>query len=216
MISEIGDTEFRTQLKASTEVQKRFSCSGKPNFCGRLSADDFNESSLPRETFRGIQMSKSNPDNQSFDLEKLKQLIEMMEEHDVTEVNLRRGEEQWRLKRGSSDIIQYAPPPVPVNPAPPLAAASGPAAGESSPAVELGPTINAPTVGTFYTSASPDDPPFVVKGAKVTPETTVCLIEAMKVFNPIQADVTGTITEILVENGAAVEFGQPLFRYQPG
>ncbi|HUG20740.1 MAG TPA: acetyl-CoA carboxylase biotin carboxyl carrier protein [Planctomycetaceae bacterium] len=160
-------------------------------------------------------MSKSNPEHQPFDLEKLKQLIEMMEEHDVTEVNLRHGEEQWRLKRGSSELIHYAPPPAPLHAAPPIPVGV-PAGNETAAPVDLGPTINAPTVGTFYTSASPDDPPFVVKGAKVTPETTVCLIEAMKVFNPIQAEVSGTITEILVENGAAVEFGQPLYRYQPG
>jgi acetyl-CoA carboxylase biotin carboxyl carrier protein len=159
-----------------------------------------------------MQMSKNNPENQSFDLDKLKKLIEMMEQHDVTEVNLRHGEEQWRLKRGSAELVPFAPPPVQAAPVP-TAAPTGEAA---APPADAGPTINAPTVGTFYPSPSPDDPPYVVAGSKVTPDTTVCLIEAMKVFNPIQAEVTGTITEILVANGAAVEFGQPLFRYQPG
>jgi acetyl-CoA carboxylase biotin carboxyl carrier protein len=75
--------------------------------------------------------------------------------------------------------------------------------------------IKAPTVGTFYSAQSPEDPPFVTVGSKVSPQTTVCLIEAMKVFNPIPAEVTGTIEAILVKNGDAVEFGQPLFKVRP-
>jgi len=164
-------------------------------------------------------MSKSSSGNQSFDLDKLKELIEMMEDHGVTEVNLRHGDEQWRLRRGPAEVVQMMPqaaaPQAPAAaPAPaPAAPASG---GESAaPAAPEGPVITSPTVGTFYSSPSPDDPPFVKTGSKVSPDTTVCLIEAMKVFNPIEAEVSGTITEILVENGEAVEFGQPLFRYQP-
>lgn len=164
-------------------------------------------------------MTKSSSGNQSFDLEKLKELIEMMEQHGVTEVNLRRGEEQWRLRRGpkQSEVVQMIPqpaaPPVVANPAPnPAAAESAPA---PSAAADSGLTIKAPTVGTFYSSPSPEDPPFVKVGSKVSPDTTVCLIEAMKVFNPIEAEVSGTITEVLVQNGDAVEFDQPLFRYQP-
>ncbi|MDC0274272.1 acetyl-CoA carboxylase biotin carboxyl carrier protein [Planctomycetaceae bacterium] len=154
-------------------------------------------------------MSKSSSGNQSFDLEKLKELIEMMEDHDVTEVNLRNGDEQWRLRRGPAEVVQMvpqqvsSPPPAPAAPAPAAAAAPE------------GPVIKAPTVGTFYSSPTPDDPAFVKQGAKVSPDTTVCLIEAMKVFNPIEAEVSGTIVEVLVKDGDAVEFGQPLFRYQP-
>ncbi len=159
-------------------------------------------------------MSNSSSEG-SFDLDKLKELIEMMEEHGVTEVNLRRGDEQWRLRRGPAEVFHmgggYAPPPKAPPPPPPTTPAA-PAPVE----VPAGPVIKAPTVGTFYASPSPEDPPFVRIGAKVTPETTVCLIEAMKVFNPIQAEVSGTITEILANTGDAVEFGQPLFRYQPG
>ncbi|MBD3674274.1 MAG: acetyl-CoA carboxylase biotin carboxyl carrier protein [Planctomycetaceae bacterium] len=164
-------------------------------------------------------MSKSSSGNQSFDLDKLKELIEMMEDHGVTEVNLRHGDEQWRLRRGPAEVVQMVPQaPAPQAPAaaptpPPAAPAGG---GESAaPAAPEGPVIKAPTVGTFYSSPSPDDPPFVKNGSKVSPDTTVCLIEAMKVFNPIEAEVSGTITEILVQDGEAVEFGQPLFRYQP-
>jgi len=163
-------------------------------------------------------MSKSSSGNQSFDLEKLKELIEMMEDHGVTEVNLRNGDEQWRLRRGPAEVVQMMPqqasasPPAMAAPAP----APAPSGGESAtPTAPEGPVITAPTVGTFYSSPSPDDPAFVKTGAKVSPDTTVCLIEAMKVFNPIEAEVSGTIVEILVKDGDAVEFGQPLFRYQP-
>ena len=76
--------------------------------------------------------------------------------------------------------------------------------------------IKSPTVGTFYSSPSPDDPPFVTVGSKVQPDTTVCIVEAMKVFNPIPAEVTGTITAVLVSNGDSVEYDQPLFRVDPG
>jgi acetyl-CoA carboxylase biotin carboxyl carrier protein len=77
-------------------------------------------------------------------------------------------------------------------------------------------TINSPTVGTFYSSPTPDDPPFVNIGSAVTPETVVCIVEAMKVFNQIPAEVSGTIIEVLVKNGDSVEFGQPLYRVRPG
>ena len=162
-------------------------------------------------------MSKSSSGNQSFDLEKLKELIEMMEDHGVTEVNLRNGDEQWRLRRGPAEVVQMvpqqisSPPPAVATPAP-AAPASGEPAVTASPE---GPVITAPTVGTFYSSPTPDDPSFVKPGAKVSSDTTVCLIEAMKVFNPIEAEVSGTIVEVLVKDGDAVEFGQPLFRYQP-
>lgn len=162
-------------------------------------------------------MSKSSSGEQPFNLDKLKELVEMMEQYGVTEVNLRRGDEQWRLRRGPAEVIQYgAPAPVPMAhaAAPAPAPAGEPAA--AAPKADSGPTINSPTVGTFYSSPSPDDPAFVKPGSKVSADTTVCLIEAMKVFNPIQAEVSGTITEILVQNGEPVEFGQPLFRYQPG
>jgi acetyl-CoA carboxylase biotin carboxyl carrier protein len=76
-------------------------------------------------------------------------------------------------------------------------------------------TIKAPTVGTYYAAQTPEDPPFVTVGTKVSPQTTVCLIEAMKVFNPIPAECSGTIEAVLVKNGDAVEFGQALFKVRP-
>ena len=153
-----------------------------------------------------------------FDLEKLQQLVEMMEKHGLSEVHLRRGDEQWRLRRGAKEVVHavpqqppyYAPAPAAV--APPTAApAPAAAAGESSPG---GLSIKSPTIGTFYAAPAPTDPPFVTVGSVVTPETVVCTIEQMKVFNQIQAGVSGTITAILVQSGDAVEFDTPLFRYK--
>jgi acetyl-CoA carboxylase biotin carboxyl carrier protein len=156
-----------------------------------------------------------------FDLDKLQQLVEMMEKHGLSEVHLRRGDEQWRLRRGAKETLHmvpqqpayYAPPPVaaPAAPAPAApAAAAAPAADPNA----GGLTIKSPTIGTFYATPSPNDPPFVSVGTVVTPETVVCTIEQMKVFNQIQAGVSGTITAILVKSGDAVEFDTPLFRYK--
>lgn len=162
------------------------------------------------------------PGNTPFDLDKLKQLVEMMESHDLTEVNLRRGDEQWRLRRGPREVFhavpqqyaapqQYTPAPVVTATAPASTGAAPAAAPEASGLID----IKSPTVGTFYAQQSPTDPAFVSVGSVVTPETIVCLIEAMKVFNQIPAEVNGTIAAILVKSGDAVEFGQPLFRVKP-
>jgi len=145
-------------------------------------------------------------DEQAFDLDKIKELIALMDEHGLNEISLTQGDQSWKLRRGPTEGVAVIPP------AAPAAADSDdlPQAVES----QL-PTINAPTVGTFYAAATPDDPPFVKIGQAVTPETIVCIVEAMKVFNQIPAETAGTIVEVLVENGDAVEFGQPLFRIQP-
>lgn len=164
-------------------------------------------------------MPESSPSSAApFDLDKLQQLIEMMEKHGVTDVSLRRGNEQWRLRRGTpatmvATPMAYAPAPAPVATAPALSAAApaAPAAAKDDGLL----VIKSPTVGTFYSAQSPEDPPFVTVGAKVGPQSTVCLIEAMKVFNPITADVSGTIEAILCKNGDAVEFGQALFKVRP-
>lgn len=156
-----------------------------------------------------------------FDLGKLQQLVEMMEKHSLTEIHLRRGDEQWRLRRGPQEVYhavpQIAPQPAPMAlPAAPAAAGPSPAAAAAAPAENSGLIdIKSPTVGTFYGSPSPGEPTFISVGSTVTPETIVCLIEAMKVFNQIPAEVSGTIAAILVKNGDAVEFGQPLFRVKP-
>lgn len=172
----------------------------------------------PRRAPKEIEMTDSSA-SAPFDLDKLQQLVEMMEKHGLSEVSLRRGDEQWRLRRGAVAPVMTA---VPFAPPPPVAApAAAPAPPPASAAPAAAPkddgllVIKAPTVGTFYAAQTPEDPPFVSVGSKVGPQTTVCLIEAMKVFNPIQAEVGGTIEAILVKNGDAVEYGQPLFKVRP-
>ena len=153
--------------------------------------------------------------SESFNLDKLKELIQLMETHGLTEVELSGATEQWKLKRGGHEQVVYAPPVVPHQVA---AVAPAPAAPMATPAPAASslPVIKSPTVGTFYAAPSPEDPPFVEVGARVQPDTVVCTVEAMKVFNQITADCSGTIAEILVKNGDPVEHGQPLFRVQPG
>jgi acetyl-CoA carboxylase biotin carboxyl carrier protein len=147
-----------------------------------------------------------NP-SESFNLEKLKELIELMEKH---------GAEQWRLRRGPQVVA--AAPAAPVAyaaPAPtPLAPAALAPAAPATPVSNLL-EIKSPIVGTFYSSPTPDDPIFVTVGSKVTADAVVCIVEAMKVFNQITADVSGTVAEILVGNGDPVESGQVLFRIAP-
>lgn len=164
-------------------------------------------------------MSKNDSANSTpFDLERLRELVEMMETHGLTEVSLQRGDEKWRLRRGPQEVMQMVPPPPYAHGggANPVQAAPAPTA--ESPIAEPGEKsteICSPTVGTFYSSPNPDDPPFVSVGTKVEPDTIVCIVEAMKVFNQIPAEISGTIVDILVSNGDPVEFGQPLFRVRP-
>jgi acetyl-CoA carboxylase biotin carboxyl carrier protein len=165
--------------------------------------------------------SKQSPSGQPapFDLDKLRELIELMEKHDLTEIKLQRGEEKWQMRRGPQGVPQMMPAaqPMMAQPAaapPPVPAATSATAAETPDDGTV--EIKSPTVGTFYSSPSPDDPPFVAVGAKVQPDTVVCLVEAMKVFNQIPAEVAGAITAVLVNNGEPVEFNQPLFRVRPG
>ncbi|MEO2032063.1 MAG: acetyl-CoA carboxylase biotin carboxyl carrier protein [Planctomycetaceae bacterium] len=153
----------------------------------------------------------SDGDSGSFDLDRFRKLLQLMEKYGVTETQLTKDGESWKVRRGPKQVAvapeQFAVPvPGAVAPAtpsrqPPVAAPSGK-------------TIDAPTVGTFYSAASPDDEPFVSVGSTVSAETVVCVIEAMKVFNQIPAETSGKVVEVLVENGDPVEFGQPLFRVE--
>ena len=155
-------------------------------------------------------MSEDVPETECpFDLERLRELIELMEQHSLTEICLERGKEKWKICRGSQQEFVQVPAPVQAAPVSTLAAEPQEVADNTLP-------IKSPTVGTFYASPSPDDPPFVTVGTKVQPDTIVCIVEAMKVFNQIPAEVGGIIEEILVNNGDPVEFGQPLFRVRPG
>jgi acetyl-CoA carboxylase biotin carboxyl carrier protein len=145
-----------------------------------------------------------------FDLRKIRRLVELMKEHDLAEVDLQQGEVRIQLRRAGT-VVQPAIAPAAAPQAPqPAAKSEAPAAAEAKPdAVAI---IKSPMVGTFYTASDPDAPPFVKVGDHVGPETTVCIVEAMKVFNQIPAELSGRIVAVLVENGAPVEFGQPLFK----
>lgn len=154
-----------------------------------------------------------------FDLERVRTLMEMMEKHGLTEVSLKHGDQQWKFRRGPEMVpmmasTSYLPPPPVHAPTPAAAASSAPSAPASDPHAGTI-AIKSPTVGTFYASPSPDDPAFVQVGSKVSNETVVCLVEAMKVFNQIAAECNGTIAEVLAKSGDAVEFGQVLFRVRP-
>ncbi len=155
------------------------------------------------------------------DIRKLKELVRLMVENDLTELDLRDEQETVTVKRPglhAAPQVVAAPVAMPAAAAPvaapaaPSPAAPAPAA---APAAESLPAIESPMVGTFYATPGPDKAAFVAVGAKVGPDTTVCLIEAMKIFNEIKAETSGTIEEILVKSGQPVEFGQPLFRIRP-
>jgi acetyl-CoA carboxylase biotin carboxyl carrier protein len=158
--------------------------------------------------------------SEPFDLQKLRELIALMEEHGLTEIDLRRQDERWKLCRGPAQVMQMLPaagfPASGMATAPPAPAGTGQPAAASPADDKDSVAIKSPTVGTFYEGPSPGDPPFVAVGSRVTQDSVVCIIEAMKVFNQITADVNGTITELLVKNGDPVEFGQPLFRVRLG
>jgi acetyl-CoA carboxylase biotin carboxyl carrier protein len=158
-----------------------------------------------------------------FDVRKIRRLVELMKEHDLSEIDLQQGEVRIQLRRGGAaavPAIQMAPMPQPLAPAV-AAAPAGPPAAESevaSPKESKGgvAVIKSPMVGTFYAAPDPDSPPFVKVGDHVGPETTICIVEAMKVFNQIPAEIGGRIIAVLVENGSPVEFGQPLFKVATG
>jgi len=158
----------------------------------------------------------ATPSQDIFDVRKIRRLVELMKEHDLSEIDLQQGEVRIQLRRAcpAAPMVAGAVPVVSVAaPAP-----AGPPAPESvAPvATEAGPKgvvlIKSPMVGTFYTAPDPDSPAFVKVGDHVGPDTTVCIVEAMKVFNQIPAEASGRIIAVLVENGAPVEFGQPLFK----
>lgn len=149
------------------------------------------------------------------DLRKIKKLIDLLEESNLAEIEIKEGEESVRLARAPRGVYAAAPAPL-AAPAPvmpmnsPTEASTG---GSAKPANSLpdGHVVRAPMVGTFYSSPSPDKPAFVREGQSVKAGDTLGIIEAMKMFNPIEADVGGTIVAVLCENGQPVEFDQPLF-----
>jgi len=152
------------------------------------------------------------------ELDNIKEIIRLMKQNDLREFELENGDFKVRIKRGGVEAAQAAPSVMVSPPAPSAAPASAPASAPAAPA-PAAPRVNtkdilSPMVGTFYLSPAPDQPPFVKVGDKVETNTVVCIIEAMKVMNEIKAEIKGVVTEVLVENGKPVEFGQPLFRVQ--
>ena len=150
------------------------------------------------------------------DIEKIRQLIEMMVANDVVEMTLRDGELEVKLRRPNAN--PGSAPTVSLQPASPVAMRAGAAAiapiEMPDEDVELV-AIKSPMVGTFYAAPDPDSAPFVQVGSQVTTGTVVCVLEAMKVFSEIKAEVAGAIERILVKNADAVEYGQPLFLLRP-
>lgn len=155
------------------------------------------------------------------DIHKIAKLIEIVSKSDVSEINLKQGEEELKITREkavaqSVQTVIAAPVAAPA-PAPVQAAAAAPAPAAApavSAASDAAKLMKSPMVGTFYRSASPTAAPFVEEGASVKEGDTLCIIEAMKMMNQIQADRSGVIKKILVENGSTVEFDQPLFEFE--
>lgn len=153
------------------------------------------------------------------DIRKVKKLIELLEESDVAEIEIHEGEESVRISRASSfappataTATQFVAAPTPTgetNPTGPAPAPEQPGPRDSS--TVNGHTIKSPMVGTFYAAPTPEAQPFVAVGQKVEPGEVLCIIEAMKMMNQIESDVSGVVKAILGENGQPVEFGQPLF-----
>lgn len=152
-----------------------------------------------------------------FDVRKIRRLVELMKQHDLSEIDLRQGQTRVQLRRGREPSLtaggmpQTVPGansgPAAANPAPEAPAAGGQPAAE----IEHLAVIHSPMVGTFYAAPDPDSPAYVKVGDHVGPESTVCIVEAMKVFNQIPAEVSGKIVSVLVDNGEPVEYGQRLF-----
>ena len=155
------------------------------------------------------------------DIRKLKELVRLMVTNDLSELDLRDEQQQVTVKRGGNQaqpVIQQVAPAVPAVAAPAAApaAVAPPAAAAPEPAADDGLVpIESPMVGTFYAKPNPEKPNFVSVGDSIGPDSVVCLIEAMKIFNEIKAERSGTVAKVLVENGDAVEFGQPLLLIKP-
>ncbi len=156
-------------------------------------------------------MSKEKQDEQVFDLNRIRDLIELMKEHDLSEVDLRQDTQRIRLRRGPENVPMMTLPQA-------VSAASIGTADVSTAAETKSDNsvfIISPTVGTFYSKANPDSSPFVKVGDVVSPDTVVCLVEAMKMYNEITAGVSGKIIACLVKNEEAVDVNKPLFKVIP-
>jgi len=153
------------------------------------------------------------------DLKDIKAIIDLMKKNSVSEFELEKQDFKIRLKRGNNGTtgVSYEDQPVLtyVQPAGTVATLQGGPAAAPAPAPSNELEIKSPMIGTFYRSPSPESAPYIEIGTEVSPETVVCIIEAMKVMNEIKAEAKGIITQVLLENAKPVEFGQPLFKLRP-
>ena len=146
------------------------------------------------------------------DIRKVKKLIELLEESNIGEIEIKEGEESVRISRNSAQPVVAAPAyGAPAAPAPAAAPAAAAAPAEAAAPATSGHVVKSPMVGTFYRSPAPTSPSFAEVGQTVKVGDVICIVEAMKMMNQIEADKAGTIEAILVENGEPVEFDQPLF-----
>jgi acetyl-CoA carboxylase biotin carboxyl carrier protein len=148
------------------------------------------------------------------DMKRLKQLIDLMKDNELSELDIRDGEEVVSLKRAGACVPVMVSAPVEVAAPASVAAPAGQAAGGDGSDDGLVP-LESPMVGTFYPASDPDSPAFVKVGDTIGPESVVCIIEAMKVFSDVKAEMSGVIEKVLVKNAEAVEFGQPMFMVRP-
>jgi acetyl-CoA carboxylase biotin carboxyl carrier protein len=170
--------------------------------------------------------SGGGPSGFAFTLDDVKKLVQLVEEGEITHIEWQRGEERVVVERTAAAVapgppaIQF-PHPAPVAAPVPAPLAPVPSDGLSEPRTEAkvdkpGVLVSSPFVGTFYRAPSPDSTPFVEVGTSVKKGQTLCIVEAMKLMNEIEAESDGTVAEIFVQNATAVEFGEPLFRIVPG
>jgi acetyl-CoA carboxylase biotin carboxyl carrier protein len=149
------------------------------------------------------------------DLRKLKTLIDLVSESNVSELEITEAEGKVRIVKSApvsaAAPITYSMPPAPVAPAVPVVDVTPASPTTSAPVAPAGHTVKSPMVGTFYRASSPGAKPFVEVGDTIKEGETICIVEAMKILNEIEADKSGTVTQILVDNGQAVEYGQPLY-----
>ena len=152
-----------------------------------------------------------------FDVKTVEYLLKLMSEHDLSEIDLKEADQRIRLRKGGDAPVMVAAP-VHAQPAPaqnPGAHAPGSPPPPAAPAAKKGLEIKSELIGTFYTRPAPDKPEFVKVGSRVTPDTTVCIVMAMKVNNEIKAGVSGTVAEVVAKNEDFVDFNSVLFRVDP-
>ncbi|MBN1854174.1 MAG: acetyl-CoA carboxylase biotin carboxyl carrier protein [Pirellulales bacterium] len=148
------------------------------------------------------------------DVRRIRRLVELMKDHDLSEIELRHGEQQIRLRKGHDPVVVSGDRGASISEVQPAipSAVQMPPAPIPKQSEDRSLYITSPMVGTFYAAPNPEAAPFVNVGDRIGPDTVTCIIEAMKVFNEIQAECSGMIVAVLVENGAPVEFGQKLFK----